>query len=541
MNKKGFTLIELLAVILILAIIAMILSPIVSKIIESAREQSDRRSAERYVKAAQEFYVESQMDANKRAFLGSNIINQLELDNDNAGGSIVAYEDGTVEMAITINGRCFTKTTTQDTGEIEVSKDTSNCTVNSSSVAIKSISSGNDSVTIELDDPSVSVSSCKYGTTKSNLDRDCTVSGNNLVLSNTVPGTKYNYEIVFSDGSKRSGVIVANPGEVINPINGGGSAGGGTGYSGGGSGSGGSGSGGTSGGGVAAPTRTEVNGRTVYTGRMLSRADYKYFNVDTGTKCDIVDFTANNGNTTNAMTSGCLKFWAYMEDDLSYTMILDRNIEAGYNWADTTNNGSGPTAAYARLKELTANWQGTITPKNYVNVYAMSGTESAYRIAYETDGAHARFITTDEVARITGNNNFNPVTSSTGDWFYLDGGTSVSTGQTWQTQIATSSEASAYKWLFNYTYGCTDYGCAVATNGTFGYWTSDAVAGTTNDAWLVGYNGALNYRAGGGNVNSPYPYFNGNGNYAAGVNYTGGSRRWMGIRPVISVLKSAVD
>ena len=536
MNKKGFTLIELLAVILILAIIAMILSPIVSKIIESAREQSDRRSAERYARAAQEFYVESQVDENKRAFLGSNIINQLELENENAGGTIIAYPDGTVEMAITINGRCFTKTTTQDTGEIEVSKDTSNCTVNSSSVAIKSISSGNDSVTIELDNPSVSVSSCKYGTTKSNLDRDCTVSGNNLVLSNTVPGTKYNYEIVFSDGSKRSGVVVANPGEVINPINGGGSAGGGTGYSGGGSGSGGSGSGGSgSGTGVAAPVLTEANGRTVYTGRMLGQAQIKYFNVNTGTKCKITDWSANTSNN-----SGCLKFYAYMEDDLSYTMILDRNIVNICQWGDSgypKNNAVGPNKAYPELKTATASWQGTITPKDYINVFMYNGSEKAYEIPYETDGAHARFITTDEIARITGNTNFNSVSTPQNGWFYLDGGTSASTGATWQTMIATSSEPSAYHWLYDYTNGCKNFGCKSEPSGPSspsGYWTSDAVPDTTLFTWIVSCLG--NMSTGVGGYNPSDTLYGNSGGY---LGFDTGNKA--GIRPVISVLKSAVD
>ena len=51
--KKGFTLIELLAVIVILAIIALIATPIILGIINNAKEESDKRSTELYVKAVE--------------------------------------------------------------------------------------------------------------------------------------------------------------------------------------------------------------------------------------------------------------------------------------------------------------------------------------------------------------------------------------------------------------------------------------------------------------------------------------------------------
>ena len=51
--KKGFTLIELLAVIVILAIIALIATPIILGIINNAKKESDKRSVELYVKAAE--------------------------------------------------------------------------------------------------------------------------------------------------------------------------------------------------------------------------------------------------------------------------------------------------------------------------------------------------------------------------------------------------------------------------------------------------------------------------------------------------------
>ena len=53
MNRKGFTLIELLAVIVILAIIALIAVPIVLNIVKDSQTQSNKRSAELYLKGVE--------------------------------------------------------------------------------------------------------------------------------------------------------------------------------------------------------------------------------------------------------------------------------------------------------------------------------------------------------------------------------------------------------------------------------------------------------------------------------------------------------
>ena len=265
--------------------------------------------------------------------------------------------------------------------------------------------------------------------------------------------------------------------------------------------------------GVAGPVLTNGSGQTTYGGRYLANVIPFYFNVTTGEKCDSSAWVANYGLTVETMKTGCLRFFAYMEDNLSYTMILDRDTNIWTAW------GVSGASALTQLKTDTDSWVNTITPSNYTNVYMNGGNELSYEIKYGDDGYKARLITTSEIAHITGNANFNAYNATKDDWYYLDGLTSVSTGATWQTQIATASEESAYKWLFNYTNGCKNYGCdTTAGVNTGGYWTSDAVSGTYDysPVWAVTYTGKLE-------------------------SANGGSSRPIGVRPVITVLKSVLQ
>ncbi len=525
MKKKGFTLIELLAVILILAIIAVIVTPIISKIIDEAKTQADKRSAEKFVRAGQVFYTEAQVDEAKGNMLGTNVINQLDLENTDAEGAVVVNTDGSIEMAIVIGKKCYTKTATQDIKDIVVSKDIENCTVLSTSVAISTIESKTDSIVITVDpgDTGITMTSCKFGRTRGDYTNDGVIEGNTCTLTPCETGKKYYYEITFSDGSKRSGGMQAGTGEISRPNNGGGSSSGGV--SGGGSGSGGS----SSGGGVAAPVLVGEQGQTIYNGRYLATVKTIYFNVTTGEKCTNSEWTSNGGSSTNGMKSGCLRFWGYMEDNLSYTAILDRNTDnSSVAYASSNNNSSGPVTALAKLKTDTDSWLGTITPSNYTYYYKTSGmNESSYVIPYDTDGYKARFITSREVAGIVGKTDFDPYSSNSDQWFYLDGGTSEATGATWQTQIATSSEKSAYAWLFNYMNGCGTYGC-YDSGSKYGYWTSDNIAyGGTENAWTVDYIGAMRVQ-----WNYPrIPY--------ASTSISNDSN--YGIRPVVTILKSSLQ
>lgn len=107
MKKKGYTLIELLAVIVILAIIALIITPVITGIINLAKERSDKLSAEGYYHAAKNFCATTLIDPNKKSLLATNILEHLEVTHGAATGSIIVYEDCSVDMDILINNRQF--------------------------------------------------------------------------------------------------------------------------------------------------------------------------------------------------------------------------------------------------------------------------------------------------------------------------------------------------------------------------------------------------------------------------------------------------
>ena len=117
-----------------------------------------------------------------------------------------------------------------------------------------------------------------------------------------------------------------------------------------------------------------------------------------------------------------------------------------------------------------------------------SWNESKKQVTADTTGWNnnlkPRLITAEEVAQITGNASFNGTTSTSDSWFYLDSNN--------QTQTAKSKGASKYAWLFDYTNECTSYGCNIADSSTYGYWTSNVVAGGSSYAWSVFRSDRLN-------------------------------------------------
>ena len=194
-----------------------------------------------------------------------------------------------------------------------------------------------------------------------------------------------------------------------------------------------------------------------------------YYNPETNSKCDESEVVSTAGTKT-----GCMKWYTFNdegENSSTVNMILDHN---------TTATVSSWSASKTQITTDTKNWDSSL---------------------------NARLITANEVAKITENTNWTSTTATTSDWFYLDSNN--------QTQTEKTQGASKYAWLFDYTNNCTSYGCNIADSSTYGYWTSNAVAGSSSHAWNVSRIGSLRNDS---------------------VNATAG-----GIRPVITVSKDIIQ
>ncbi len=234
---------------------------------------------------------------------------------------------------------------------------------------------------------------------------------------------------------------------------------------------------------------------------------------DISKKCtkEEAEANLNEYGTPTMITNGCMKWYAYKEDDKNYIMILDHNTFVSVQWsANSPSAIEEGTGAKARLEKDTNAWQDFIKKT-------------------------ARFLTADEVAEITGANRADTLSwhSSREDvsWFYLDGrGTDYDRRTGWQAQVAKTTGSSRYDWLYNYTANCTNdsttnnYGCSIADNNyyqlsegsstkeqTYGYWLGTRTQGISNYIYEINRLGQLMY---------------------ASFNHSG-----YGIRPVITVPK----
>ena len=95
-----------------------------------------------------------------------------------------------------------------------------------------------------------------------------------------------------------------------------------------------------------------------------------------------------------------------------------------------------------------------------------------------------RTISANEIAVITNAKKFIEPSATINDWYYF------------QNKLQKNPELkpgkAQYKWLFDRTKDCLNYGCDVNEYETTGYWTSSKVSGTNDMAWRVFSNGYIN-------------------------------------------------
>ena len=196
---------------------------------------------------------------------------------------------------------------------------------------------------------------------------------------------------------------------------------------------------------------------------------------------------ASNSVSTTGTKTGCMKFYIYDDSGDNYKMILDHN---------TTTSTSYDTS-------------GTYKEYSQASIRTVVNSDTSSWTGFS--GGSIGIITANEIATITNTSTFN---GGFGTWFYFDG-----TGTYKQTEPANFTTTSRYAWLFDYTEGCTSYGCKIADSSTMGYWTSSPISDYSDRAWLVDSSDALGTRYVDCDIRNNYHF---------------------GVRPVITIPKSYI-
>ena len=189
--------------------------------------------------------------------------------------------------------------------------------------------------------------------------------------------------------------------------------------------------------------------KKVSTTKSFKNGTAVYYNPVSREKC--TGYT--EANSTTGKNSGCMKWYVFndKEGNATVNVILDHNTTAKVAYNLTGNNSEMKEVKKA-LENDTKDWKNT-----------------------------ARLITANEIAKITGNTWF-----AGQNWFCLD--TNQSDTTNWCSKAQGTSE---YVWLFDYTNGCTSYGCNTSDSNTWGYWTSTQYKINSTHAWLIQRSGDM--------------------------------------------------
>lgn len=228
-----------------------------------------------------------------------------------------------------------------------------------------------------------------------------------------------------------------------------------------------------------------------------------YFNPITGKECSSTNAVSIAGTKT-----GCMKWYAFNDSTTSNTvnLILDHNTTAVVQWNSTGQNNE-MNEINDELENLVSSFNWQFTP---------------------------RLISADEIATITGNNEFNSSTSTYADSYFVGINEKVSAyeGAEWiEHQLMPNElliQQGRYAWLLNNLTDCEGFGCNIEDEYYYedefgetqveymvGYWTSSRVVGDVggyNCAWFISFMGAMQY----------FPV----------------EREMIGVRPVIEVPKN---
>ena len=224
------------------------------------------------------------------------------------------------------------------------------------------------------------------------------------------------------------------------------------------------------------PAKSEEEVTKIYP--VYSNGTAVYYNPETNEKCNESEAVSTTGTKT-----GCMKWYTFNDEGKNAStvnMILDHNTTAKVAYNSTKIN-TEPKEVATALTTDTTGWNSSL---------------------------NARLITAEEIAKITGNISFIESALTSDKWFYFDSNN--------QTQTVKNKGESNYYWLFDYTSGCTRYGCHISDSSNNGYWTSTPVSGSSSNVWLVSKNGRLYY-------------------------YNANDNTYRGVRPVITVSKDIIS
>ena len=242
----------------------------------------------------------------------------------------------------------------------------------------------------------------------------------------------------------------------------------------------------------------------------------------------------NENGSPTGIKSGCMKWYAFKEDDKTYTMLLDHNTTAAITWitqADYEQTGSqtvtpsevgieydgtivklnekglpdgtwssngtnnrGPITLLNQLKDDTSNWvvAETLTDSDSYPVEWTANTNNNYsgnqKYTINYNGYKARLLRAEEINVIT---KMEASTLSEMQGVFFDN--SCSNG--------CNKAMNIYGWLFDYTGvnvpvgttgapSCTQYGCNAGNNYDQSYWLLEP-SDTFGFAYGVGFSGRL--------------------------------------------------